>query len=60
LHNVLTTCVFQPVYAPSAVAARGGKFRHLPGIPGHVRVSNYCIYAYYLLGFNTPSSAHGS
>ncbi|KAF4611021.1 hypothetical protein D9613_006475 [Agrocybe pediades] len=26
----------QPVYAPSAVAARGGKFRHIPGSPGYV------------------------
>ncbi|TFK36395.1 hypothetical protein BDQ12DRAFT_686825 [Crucibulum laeve] len=25
-----------PVYAPSAIAARGGKFRHLPGLPGYV------------------------
>ncbi|KAL5492855.1 hypothetical protein ACEPAI_4303 [Sanghuangporus weigelae] len=25
-----------PVYAPSAVAARGGNFRHLPGTPGYV------------------------
>lgn len=25
-----------PVYAPSAIAARGGKFRHIPGIPGYV------------------------
>ncbi|EJC99585.1 FMN-linked oxidoreductase [Fomitiporia mediterranea MF3/22] len=25
-----------PVYAPSAVAARGGKFRYLPGTPGYV------------------------
>ncbi|KAJ4472972.1 hypothetical protein J3R30DRAFT_3513084 [Lentinula aciculospora] len=26
----------QPVYGPSAIAARGGKFRFLPGIPGYV------------------------
>ncbi|KAK0229946.1 FMN-linked oxidoreductase [Armillaria nabsnona] len=26
----------QPVYAPSAIAARGGKFRFLPGEPGYV------------------------
>ncbi|KAG6855753.1 hypothetical protein H0H87_011314 [Tephrocybe sp. NHM501043] len=26
----------QPVYAPSAIAARGGRFRHLPGQPGYV------------------------
>ncbi|KAF9541280.1 FMN-linked oxidoreductase [Agrocybe pediades] len=26
----------QPVYTPSAVAARGGKFRHIPGSPGYV------------------------
>ncbi|KAH7930067.1 FMN-linked oxidoreductase [Leucogyrophana mollusca] len=26
----------QPVYAPSAIAARGGKFRFLPGQPGYV------------------------
>ncbi|KAH8116735.1 FMN-linked oxidoreductase [Phellopilus nigrolimitatus] len=25
-----------PVYAPSAIAARGGKFRFLPGAPGYV------------------------
>ncbi|KAK2467211.1 hypothetical protein APHAL10511_000760 [Amanita phalloides] len=25
-----------PVYAPSAIAARGGKFRFLPGVPGYV------------------------
>ncbi|KAF8882046.1 hypothetical protein CPB84DRAFT_1751013 [Gymnopilus junonius] len=25
-----------PVYAPSAISARGGKFRILPGIPGYV------------------------
>jgi len=28
-----------PVYAPSAIAARGGKFCQLPGEPGYVRVS---------------------
>jgi hypothetical protein len=28
----------QPVYAPSAIAARGGKFRHIPGTPGYVTV----------------------
>ncbi|KAG6888955.1 hypothetical protein C0992_006948 [Termitomyces sp. T32_za158] len=27
-----------PVYGPSAIAARGGKFRHIPGIPGYVTV----------------------
>ncbi|KAK7043863.1 hypothetical protein VNI00_008029 [Paramarasmius palmivorus] len=26
----------QPVYAPSAISARGGKFRFLPGVPGYV------------------------
>ncbi|KZS92074.1 FMN-linked oxidoreductase [Sistotremastrum niveocremeum HHB9708] len=26
----------QPVYGPSAIAARGGKFRQLPGQPGYV------------------------
>ncbi|KAH7874172.1 uncharacterized protein C8R40DRAFT_1109665 [Lentinula edodes] len=26
----------QPVYAPSAIPARGGKFRFLPGVPGYV------------------------
>ncbi|KAF9062320.1 hypothetical protein BDP27DRAFT_1336773 [Rhodocollybia butyracea] len=26
----------KPVYAPSAIAARGGKFRFLPGSPGYV------------------------
>ncbi|KAG7441376.1 FMN-linked oxidoreductase [Guyanagaster necrorhizus] len=26
----------QPVYAPSAISARGGKFRFLPGEPGYV------------------------
>ncbi|KAF8191726.1 hypothetical protein BJ912DRAFT_963321 [Pholiota molesta] len=25
-----------PVYAPSAISARGGKFRHIPGVPGYV------------------------
>ncbi|KAF9254587.1 FMN-linked oxidoreductase [Marasmius fiardii PR-910] len=25
-----------PVYAPSAIAARGGKFRFIPGVPGYV------------------------
>ncbi|KAJ6631414.1 hypothetical protein B0H10DRAFT_2172359 [Mycena sp. CBHHK59/15] len=25
-----------PVYAPSAISARGGKFRHIPGSPGYV------------------------
>ncbi|KAF8069030.1 hypothetical protein FPV67DRAFT_1448858 [Lyophyllum atratum] len=25
-----------PVYGPSAIAARGGKFRHIPGEPGYV------------------------
>ncbi|KAJ7737784.1 hypothetical protein DFH07DRAFT_92881 [Mycena maculata] len=25
-----------PVYAPSAIAARGGKFRYIPGSPGYV------------------------
>ena len=29
-----------PVYAPSAIAARGGKFRILPGAPGYVTVSS--------------------
>ena len=28
-----------PVYAPSAIAAEGGKFRQLPGEPGYVQVS---------------------
>ena len=28
-----------PVYAPSAIAAKGGKFRQLPGEPGYVTVS---------------------
>ncbi|KAF9053234.1 hypothetical protein BJ165DRAFT_1364570 [Panaeolus papilionaceus] len=28
-----------PVYAPSAISARGGKFRHIPGIPGYVTPS---------------------
>ncbi|PPQ90289.1 hypothetical protein CVT25_013113 [Psilocybe cyanescens] len=28
-----------PVYAPSAIAARGGKFRLLPGVPGYVTVA---------------------
>lgn len=26
----------QPVYGPSAIAARGGKFRFIPGEPGYV------------------------
>ena len=30
---------YQPVYAPSAISARGGKFRFLPGAPGYVTVS---------------------
>ncbi|KAG6840733.1 hypothetical protein C0991_004751 [Blastosporella zonata] len=25
-----------PVYGPSAISARGGKFRHIPGLPGYV------------------------
>ncbi|KAG6836940.1 hypothetical protein H0H93_000830 [Arthromyces matolae] len=25
-----------PVYAPSAISARGGKFRHIPGVPSYV------------------------
>ena len=29
----------KPVYAPSAIPARGGKFRFLPGTPGYVTVS---------------------
>ena len=37
----------QPVYAPSAVSARGGKFRFLPGAPGYVTVGKitllYCL-----------------
>jgi hypothetical protein len=36
---VLMIAPFQPVYAPSAISARGGKFRHLPGQPGYVTVS---------------------
>ena len=32
--------ISQPVYAPSAISARGGKFRFLPGSPGYVTVSN--------------------
>lgn len=28
--------VLQPVYGPSAIAARGGKFRFLEGHPGYV------------------------
>jgi len=39
LTNKLTFAVKQPVYAPSAIAARGGKFRFLPGTPGYVTVS---------------------
>jgi len=27
----------EPVYAPSAISARGGKFRFLPGVPGYVQ-----------------------
>ena len=27
------------MYAPSAISARGGKFRFLPGVPGYVTVS---------------------
>lgn len=27
-----------PVYAPSAISARGGKFRTIPGAPGYVTV----------------------
>jgi len=33
----------QPVYAPSAISARGGKFRHLPGQPGYVTVSSMFV-----------------
>jgi len=32
----LMVAPWQPVYAPSAISARGGKFRHLPGQPGYV------------------------
>ena len=28
----------KPVYGPSAIAAKGGKFRQLPGTPGYVTV----------------------
>lgn len=27
-----------PVYAPSAISARGGKFRTIAGVPGYVTV----------------------
>ncbi|KAJ7221750.1 flavoprotein NADH-dependent oxidoreductase [Mycena pura] len=30
-------CLWKPVYAPSAISARGGKFRFLPGHPGYVQ-----------------------
>jgi 2,4-dienoyl-CoA reductase-like NADH-dependent reductase (Old Yellow Enzyme family) len=30
--------LLQPVYAPSALSARGGKFRYIPGTPGYVTV----------------------
>ncbi|KAJ6540459.1 hypothetical protein B0H19DRAFT_1269038 [Mycena capillaripes] len=29
-----------PVYAPSPIAARGGKFRFLPGSPGYIKVAD--------------------
>ncbi|KAF7367405.1 Artemisinic aldehyde Delta(11(13)) reductase [Mycena sanguinolenta] len=32
----LLTVKTQPVYAPSAISARGGKFRFIPGSPGYV------------------------
>ena len=36
----------QPVWAPSAIAAKGGKFRTLPGIPGYVTVSHPSLITY--------------
>ncbi|KAG6829713.1 hypothetical protein H0H92_003748 [Tricholoma furcatifolium] len=30
-----------PVWAPSAISARGGKFRHIPGVPGYVTPTPY-------------------
>ncbi|PPQ87188.1 hypothetical protein CVT25_015018 [Psilocybe cyanescens] len=35
-----------PVYAPSAIKARGGKFRALPGTPGYVTVRLYTARQY--------------
>jgi hypothetical protein len=40
-----------PVYAPSAIAAKGGKFRALPGEPGYVTVG---------LSHDTPRSLFGN
>ena len=39
LSRSIISFYFQPVYAPSAIAARGGKFRFLDGAPGYVTVS---------------------
>ena len=33
--------IIQPVWGPSAISARGGKFRTLPGKPGYVTVSTF-------------------
>lgn len=33
----------KPVYAPSAISARGGKFKFIPGEPGYVTVSNLLL-----------------
>ena len=42
---VFADAILQPVYAPSAIPARGGKYRHLPDQPGHgtVRLSFVCL-----------------
>jgi hypothetical protein len=41
LPYVFADAILQPIYAPSAIPARGGTYRHLPGQPGHgtVRLS---------------------
>ena len=43
--HVFADAILQPVYAPSAIPAQGGKYRHLPDQPGHgtVRLSFFCL-----------------
>ena len=52
LPPMLKIALLQPVYAPSAISARGGKFRHLPGQPGYVTVSSVSIYVQKMLILN--------
>ena len=45
LPSVFADAILQPIYAPSAIPARGGKYRHLPDQPGHgtVRLFYICL-----------------